>query len=134
MVTYHHSQVKRQVRFLLPPPFIFLVLFLFCGSASAAEPVDLQHYSAAQDNLAVAVASPMPLAASVGGEIFGIYWSGFPSYKEITSIDGVDMTNRADGVQELATATFKTFKGVEEAISKAGVESSNWLELIYGTL
>lgn len=134
MVTYHHSQVKRQVRFLLPPPFIFLVLFLFCGSASAAEPVDLQHYSAAPDTLAVAVASPMPLAASVGGEIFGIYWSGFPSYKEITSIDGVDMTNRADGVQELATATFKTFKGVEEAISKAGVESSNWLELIYGTL
>lgn len=135
MVTYSRRQARPQVRILAPHPiFVLFALFLLCGSASAAEPVDLQHYSAAPDTLAVAVTSPVPLAASVGGEIFGIYWSGFPSYKDITSIDGVDMTNRADGVQELATATFKTFKGVEEAISKAGVESSNWLELIYGTL
>lgn len=139
MVTYSLRRAKPQVRFLAPHPFfVLLAILLLSGSATAADPQvvsgDIDHYAAAPDTLVVAAASFDSLARVVGGDIFGHYWSSFGGNGQITAIDGVSMTGRADGVQELATATYSTFKGVEAAIASVGSEQSNWLQLIYGTL
>lgn len=143
MVTFGFCQTGPRVRFPAPHPFLYILLVLLtlmvcCGRGLAvdfsAEAGDLDHYAAAPDTLVVAAASSDSLARVVGGDIFGHYWSSFGGNGQITAIDGVSMTGRADGVQELATATYSTFKGVEAAISSAGSEQSNWLQLIYGTL
>lgn len=125
MVTYLSYQKKPGVRFLLPPPFfIFLAILLLSGSSMAAdqqsEYSDINYYAAAPDTLAVAAASPESLSRVVGGDVFGIYWSSFGGNGKITSADGYDMTGRADGVQDLATATYSTFKAVEAAINSSG--------------
>lgn len=135
MVTYSFRRTKLQVRILAPHPLLFLLaVILLSGSASAAE---LQHYSAAPESLSSAIAFSDSLARVVGGDIFGVYWSSFGGNGQITAIDGVSMRDRADGVQELATATYKTFQGVESEIDsvRAAVGGNDtWLEQIYNLL
>lgn len=142
MVTYSLCRAKPQVRLLAPHPiFVFLAILLLSGSAMAADPQvvsgDIDHYAAAPDTLVVAASSSDSLARVVGGDIFGHYWSSFGGNGQITAIDGVSMKDRADGVQELATATYSTFKGVETAIANAAATDPlvlQWLEQIYDQL
>ena len=121
MVTYGLRQAKPLVRIQAPHPILFILLALcFCmGSGSALEVGDSAYYSSAPESLSSAVVSTDSLARVVGGDIFGIYWSSFGGNGQITEIDGVTMKGRADGVQELATATYKTFQGVETAVSSS---------------
>ena len=121
MVTYGLRQAKPLVRIQAPHPILFILLALcFCmGSGSALEVGDSAYYSSAPESLSSAAVSTDSLARVVGGDIFGIYWSSFGGNGQITEIDGVTMKGRADGVQELATATYKTFQGVETAVSSS---------------
>lgn len=124
MVTYSLRRAKPQVRFLAPHPiFVLLAVLLLSVSAAAVDHQDvisdIDHYAAAPGPLVVASASSDSLARVVGGDIFGVYWSTFMGDGQIVSIDGVSMRDRADGVQDLATATYKTFQGVESAISSS---------------
>ena len=140
MVTYRHCQAKRQVRFLLPHPlFLFLSILLLSGSAMAADQQvsssDFDHYAAAPGSLAFSITSSDSLARA--GGLFGVDWYYSWLSDAVTSIDGVSMQGRADGVQELATATYRTFMGVEEAIEKLSVADPvlvDWLEKIYDQL
>lgn len=139
MVTYSRRQARPQVRILAPHPFLFilLALVLCSGRSWAVDAGDFDYYSPAPDTLAVAANSSDSLARVVGGHIFGVYWSTFNSNGQIGSIDGVDFRDRADGVQELATATYKTFQGVEKAIAELSVSDpvlNEWLEKIYDQL
>ena len=139
MVTHSFRLTKTQVRFLAPHPFLFILfgLVLCCGRGSAAEVGDIDYYAAAPDTLVVAAASSDSLARVVGGDIFGVYWSSFGGNGQITAIDGVSMRDRADGVQELATSTYSTFKGVEQAIANVAATDPlvlQWLETIYDQL
>lgn len=135
MVTYRFCIPKPQVRILAPHPLFFiLAAFLLCGFADAA---DLDYYAVAPDTLAVSVSSSDSLARVVGGDVFGHYWSSFGGNGQITAIDGVSMTGRADGVQQLATATYSTFKGVEseiDSINASIAATEPWLEQIYNFL
>lgn len=137
MVTYGLCRTKPQVRILAPHPlFLFLAILLLSGSAMAADlqvsSSDFDHYAAAPGSLASSITSSDSLARA--GGLFGVDWYYSWLSNAVTSIDGVSMQDRADGVQELATATYRTFKGVEEAITASGMDQSNWLQLIYGTL
>lgn len=139
MATYSLCRAKPQVRLLAPHPllFILLALVLCCGRGSAADVGDIAHYSAAPGTLVAAAVSSESLARVVGGDIFGVYWSTFGGNGQITAIDGVSMRDRADGVQELATATYSTFKGVEKAIADSAATDPlvlQWLETIYDQL
>lgn len=139
MVTYSLRRTRLQVRFLAPHPIFVLlaILLITVPSAAADQQVsvgDVNHYAAAPDSLVVAAASSDSLARVVGGDVFGVYWSSFGGNGQITSIDGVSMKGRADGVQDLATATYSTFKGVEAAIASSSSESAGWLEQILGQL
>lgn len=139
MVTYSLCRAEPRVRVLAPHPFLFilLALILCCRSGSAVELSDYDHYSSAPDTLASSVSSPDSLARVVGGDIFGVYWSTFGGDGQISAIDGVSMKDRADGVQDLATATYKTFQGVETAIANAAATDPlvlQWLEDIYDQL
>lgn len=132
MVTYRLRRSRPQVRILAPHPLFFIfAVFLLCGSAGAS---DQDYYAVAPDTLVLSVVSSDSLARVVGGDIFGHYWSSFGGDGQITAIDGVSMTGRADGVQQLATATYSTFKGVESSIAQLSSDSAQWLQLIYGTL
>lgn len=136
MVARGFRLTKIWVQLPAPHPLVFLLLsvVVMSGSASAA---DLDHYAAAPDTLASTVLSSDSLARVVGGDIFGIYWSSFGGNGQITAIDGVSMRDRADGVQELATATYSTFKGVEKAIAEVAASDPlilQWLETIYDQL
>lgn len=146
MVTRLSYQKKLGVRFLLPPPiFVFLSILLLSGSSWAADvavsPVNIDNSDSVLfygDTLAAAVSSPESLSARVvGGDIFGIYWSSFGGNGKISEADGFSMVGRADGVQDLATATYSTFKGVEKAIAELSVTDPvllDWLEKIYDQL
>lgn len=141
MVTYGFCQAGPRVRFPAPHPFfVLLAVLLLSGSAFAADQqtsLDVDHYAAAPQTLASSLSSGDSLARVVGGDIFGIYWSSFGGNGQITAIDGVSMRDRADGVQELATATYKTFQGVESEIDsvRAAVGGNDiWLEQIFDLL
>lgn len=135
MVTYSLRRAKPQVRFLAPHPFfVFLAILLLSCSAMAADQQsqysDIDYYAAAPDTLAVALSSSDSLARA---GLFGVNWYYSPILNAVSSVNGVDMTGRADGVQELATATYRTFQGVDSALSALSVDSS-WLEKIYDLL
>lgn len=136
MVTYSFRQTKPLVRIQAPHPilFVLLALCLCMGSGSALEVGDSAYYSSAPDSLSSVAVSTDSLARVVGSEIFGVYWSSFGGNGQITAIDDVSMKGRADGVQELATATYKTFQGVEAAVSSSSSDILSVLRLIYGTL
>lgn len=145
MVTFGFCQTGPRVRIPAPHPiFVFLAILLLSGSSMAA---DLQVSSGDFDDeiqdpvsfysdvtLAASVSSPESLARVVGGDVFGIYWSTFGGNGKITSADGYSMTGRADGVQDLATATYSTFKAVEASIVSSNSDIGDLLRLIYGTL
>lgn len=136
MVTYSLCLAKLQVRFLTPHPlFLFLSILLLSGSAMAADQQvsssDFNHYAAAPGSLASAIPSPDSLAHA--GGLFGVDWYYSWLSNAVTSIDGVSMQERADGVQELATATYRTFQGVEKAIAESSASDPlilQWLETI----
>lgn len=127
MVTYGLCRTKPQVRFLAPHPlFLFLAILLLSGSAMAADQQvsssDFDHYAAAPGSLASSITSFDSLARA--GGLFGVDWYYSWLSNAVTSIDGVSMQDRADGVQELATATYRTFQGVEEAIAASAFDLS----------
>lgn len=141
MVTYGFCQAGPRVRFPAPHPFFaLLAVLLLSGSAFAADQqtsFDVDHYAAAPQALVSSLSSGDSLARVVGGDIFGVYWSSFGGNGQITAIDGVSMRDRADGVQELATATYKTLQGVESEIDsvRAAVGGNDtWLEQIFDLL
>lgn len=137
MVTYGLRLTKLQVRVLAPHPLIlFLSILLLSGSAMAADlqvsSSDFDHYAAAPGSLAGSILSSDSLARA--GGLFGVNWYYSPMFNAVTQIDGVSMQGRADGVQDLANVTYRTFRGVEEAITDSFSDQSNWLQLIYNTL
>lgn len=140
MVTYGLRRTKPQVRVLAPHPlFLFLAILLLSGSSMAVDlqvsSSDIDHYAAAPGSLASSISSSDSLARA--GGLFGVDWYYSWLSSAVTSIDGVSMQDRADGVQELATATYRTFQGVEKAIAESSASDPlvlQWLETIYDQL
>ena len=126
METYCLRQAKLRVRFPAPHPFFLLLLFLFVlnllfVSANAVDPGEVDYYAAAPDTLASALFDTRQTLFGVGFNYDG---------SRVTNIGQFDFTNRADGVQELATELYDLALG----ISQVTVSNTSALDTIISYL